>query len=175
LVASIGLFKLVKAAALITFGVAVFVASPGRLARVIEHAIGWSGGAAGRETIMHLVGRLASVPSSTARHLGLFAFAYAAVFLVEGIGLLARRRWAEWLTVAVTASLVPLEIYELVRRPGPGKVVALILNVAIAIYLAHRRIQESPRLRRVFHRRHLMVLAGGGGRGLPTGRRAVRS
>ena len=31
----------------------------------------------------------------------------AAEFLVEGVGLLKKRRWAEWLTVGVTASFIP--------------------------------------------------------------------
>jgi hypothetical protein len=34
----------------------------------------------------------------------------------EGVGLWLRKRWAEWLTVIATSLLVPLELYELVRR-----------------------------------------------------------
>jgi uncharacterized membrane protein (DUF2068 family) len=57
---------------------------------------------------------------------------------------LLRRRWAEWLTVFVTASFIPLELYELSRRFGPGKLVALVLNVAIALYLVWRRLEDRP-------------------------------
>ena len=32
-------------------------------------------------------------------------FGYAAAFVVEGVGLLRMKSWAEWLTVVVTASL----------------------------------------------------------------------
>src|ERR1700744_509745 len=42
---------------------------------------------------------------------------YAAVFAVEGIGLWMEKRWAEWLTVVVTASLIPLEVWEMFHRP----------------------------------------------------------
>src|SRR5271154_3696313 len=36
----------------------------------------------------------------------LITLAYAAVFAVEGIGLWMQKRWAEWLTTVITASLI---------------------------------------------------------------------
>ncbi|HEX4153315.1 MAG TPA: DUF2127 domain-containing protein [Steroidobacteraceae bacterium] len=60
---------------------------------------------------------------------------YAAVFAVEGIGLWMQRRWAEWLTTIITASLIPLEIWELIHKPSIGAVVVIIANVLIVVYL----------------------------------------
>ena len=37
-------------------------------------------------------------------------------FFDEGVSLLLRKRWAEYFTVIVTASFIPLEIYELVKK-----------------------------------------------------------
>jgi uncharacterized membrane protein (DUF2068 family) len=162
LVASIGVFKLVKAVALITFGVGMLVAPPGHWASVIESALGWGGGSAGRETLIRFVARLGTVPPGTARHVAPLALAYAAVFTVEGVGLLARRRWAEWLTVVVTVSFIPLEIYELFRHVSAAKVVALVLNVAIAGYLAYRRIHESRGMPRFARRPNLKLVAEDG-------------
>lgn len=62
-------------------------------------------------------------------------FTYAAVFAIEGIGLWMRKRWAEWLTTIITASLIPLEIWELVQRPNLGKAAVVIANTAIVVYL----------------------------------------
>src|SRR5450755_471234 len=45
--------------------------------------------------------------------------AYTAVVLVEGTGLWLRLRWAEWVTVIATTSLIPFELWELFARP-PG-------------------------------------------------------
>ncbi len=60
---------------------------------------------------------------------------YAAVFAVEGVGLWMQRRWAEWLTTGITASLIPLEVWELIHRPSIGAVLVIIANILIAGYL----------------------------------------
>lgn len=63
---------------------------------------------------------------------------YALVFLVEGVGLVLVKRWAEWLTVAVTVSFIPLELWKLVRHATAPAIVTLALNIAIALYLGVR-------------------------------------
>src|ERR1700682_5112969 len=67
--------------------------------------------------------------------LRIVTFAYAAVFAIEGIGLWMQKRWAEWLTTIITASLIPLEFWELFHRPSWGKAAVVIANVIIAAYL----------------------------------------
>ncbi len=62
-------------------------------------------------------------------------FAYATVFAVEGIGLWMQKRWAEWLTTIVTASLIPLELWEFAIRPNVGKAAVVLANAAIVAYL----------------------------------------
>ena len=62
-------------------------------------------------------------------------FAYSALFLVEGTGLFFEKRWAEYLTIVATVSFIPLEIYELLKQPSLLKCVALVINVAIAVFL----------------------------------------
>ena len=58
------------------------------------------------------------------------------------MGLVCKKHWAAWLTVVVTGSFIPLEIYEMVAHFGAGKVVALAINVAIVIYLVWVRLSE---------------------------------
>ena len=64
--------------------------------------------------------------------------AYTLVVLVEGIGLWMRKTWAEWLTVIFTASLVPFELFELLKRP-PGHRLPIFatfcVNLLIVVYL----------------------------------------
>jgi uncharacterized membrane protein (DUF2068 family) len=63
---------------------------------------------------------------------------YASIFAVEGVGLLRRRKWAEYMTTLVTLSFIPLELYELHRHPGLGEVAALVANLLIVTYLVLR-------------------------------------
>jgi uncharacterized membrane protein (DUF2068 family) len=142
-IAAIGLFKLIKAALLITLGIAGLATVPSDLAHHVRHIANWLGVSPGRHAFAHFLGKLSAFDNHTARKLAVASLCYAAVFLVEGIGLLRRRRWAEWLTVVVTASFIPIEIYEGVEHFGAGKIVALVLNVAILGYLLWRRATES--------------------------------
>ena len=142
LVAAIGVFKLMKAAVLAALGVAALGSVPETFVRSATHVLAWTGAFLGHRAVRAALERVLAMKEHTLRELGAVSLIYAAVFLVEGVGLLARRRWAEWMTVIVTASFVPFEIYELARRPGVGKVLALGLNVAIVVYLARRRMRE---------------------------------
>jgi uncharacterized membrane protein (DUF2068 family) len=74
--------------------------------------------------------------ASRVHALRIVTFAYAAIFATEGIGLWMQKRWAEWLTVIITASLIPLEVWELIFRPNIGKAAVLVGNTVIVIYLA---------------------------------------
>ena len=142
-IAVIGVFKLSKAALLITLGIAGLAAGPSELAHHVRHLASWLGISPGHHALAQFLGKLRAFDDHTARELAVASLCYAAVFLVEGIGLLCRRRWAEWLTVVVTASFIPIEIYEGVEHFGASKIVALTLNVAILGYLLWRRVSES--------------------------------
>jgi uncharacterized membrane protein (DUF2068 family) len=144
LVFLIGLFKIAKATLLVLVGAGALLGVPDAVVRSILEALQWVG-ALGHHAVDSAVARLIYADGHELREVALGALAYAAVFMVEGVGLLRGRRWAEWLTVVVTASFIPFEIYELVRHPGAGKVAALVLNVAIVVYLTLRRLKDRRR------------------------------
>jgi uncharacterized membrane protein (DUF2068 family) len=78
--------------------------------------------------------------------LRMVTLAYAAVFAVEGVGLWMEKRWAEWLTTIITASLIPLEAWEIFYRPTIGKVLILLANLAVVGYLVwHVRKTQALR------------------------------
>jgi uncharacterized membrane protein (DUF2068 family) len=70
-------------------------------------------------------------------------FAYATLFLVEGVGLWKGLHWAEILTVIATSSLIPVEIYEVHHRFTAGRVAVLVGNVAVVAYLIWRMRREA--------------------------------
>jgi uncharacterized membrane protein (DUF2068 family) len=79
--------------------------------------------------------------------LRIVTLAYAVLFATEGIGLWMQKRWAEWLTTIITASLIPLEVWELLFRPNIGKAAVLVANIAIVVYLIwHVRSRGKHRL-----------------------------
>jgi len=88
-----------------------------------------------RPWIRHLVARLGRLRNHEVKLFGVAAIAYGMLELVEGGGLFARKRWAEWLTVIATSLLIPFEVYEVVRHPSWLKAVGIVVNVAIVIYL----------------------------------------
>ena len=76
------------------------------------------------------------------------SFIYAALLLTEATGLWLRRRWAEYFTIIVTGSFIPLEIYELARRFTGTRLAIIVVNVAIVAYLVRNlrvtRHQRAP-------------------------------
>jgi uncharacterized membrane protein (DUF2068 family) len=59
------------------------------------------------------------------------------LFLTEGTGLLFRKRWAEWLTIVATSSLMPIEVYERVKEFTGVRLLALLINDAVVLYLIY--------------------------------------
>ena len=62
-------------------------------------------------------------------------FAYSALALTEGVGLVLEKVWAEYLTLALTVSFLPWELYELSRHPNWFRVSLLLINLAVLWYL----------------------------------------
>jgi hypothetical protein len=73
--------------------------------------------------------------STTLYALAAAAALYAVLEGVEAVGLWRQKRWAEYLTFVATVVFIPYEIYELARSVSAFKVIALIVNIAIALYL----------------------------------------
>jgi uncharacterized membrane protein (DUF2068 family) len=88
-----------------------------------------------RHGILHDLERLVTLQSGTLRIVALIAAAYAVLEGAEAIGLWLMKRWAEYLTFVATVALLPVECYELTKRVSVFKIVALVINLAIAIYL----------------------------------------
>ncbi len=82
------------------------------------------------------------------REIGIATFAYSGIALTEGVGLLLRKVWAEYLTLILTISFLPWELYELARRPTWIRLALLVINLAVLWYLLWllRRKQAVPRM-----------------------------
>jgi uncharacterized membrane protein (DUF2068 family) len=97
-----------------------------------------SGGGAAASRVRGVLGYLRKAFEYSPTHLVVLAsisLSLAALEAVEAVGLWFNKRWAEYLTFIVTTLFIPYEIYELTLKISVLKVVALVLNVLVVLYL----------------------------------------
>ncbi len=134
---AIALFKLVKAGLLIALGVgALSLVHDRDTAGTLRHVVAELRIDPKNRFIHGAIARLSGLDARRLAELGVGTFVYAAVFLTEGTGLLFRKRWAEYLTILVTTSFIPFEVYEMVHAPSVLKAVGIAVNTLIVGYLA---------------------------------------
>jgi uncharacterized membrane protein (DUF2068 family) len=131
----IAAFKLLKAVALIAAGVGALRLLHKDVAAIAEHWIDMFQVDPHNHFIDLLLTKLANVDDRRLKELSLGTFVYAAIFLVEGVGLALKKRWAEYFTIITTSSLLPIETYELTRHVSVGRSLALVINLAVVAYL----------------------------------------
>ena len=123
-------FKDAKTSIKHTFDEAIPAAKP--LARVFDYDLDAS----------PTVERLRHLLDSDQHTLNLVAgglLAYAALQLVEGVGLFLLKRWGEYVAVVGTSAFIPLEVYELTHEASPLKAAALLINLVAVVYLVHSK------------------------------------
>lgn len=87
--------------------------------------------------INQLLEKAAGIDDRKLQQIGAGSFFYSALLITEGIGLLLRKHWAEYFAIILTASLIPLEIYEVAKHFTTLRVAVLLSNIAVVIYLVH--------------------------------------
>jgi len=88
-----------------------------------------------RTFLLKQLNRLVGLNPKTLGILLLTAVAYCLIEGVEAVGLWRGRRWAEYLTAVATAGFLPFEVDELLHRVTVGRLLALVVNLAVLIYL----------------------------------------
>jgi uncharacterized membrane protein (DUF2068 family) len=134
----IAVFKFFKCAMLIALGLGAFRLLHRDIGGFAEHWVEALRLDPGNRWVERALARAGNVRPEQIKQLGLVSFLYAGLFLAEGTGLWLEKRWGEWLTVIITSTLVPVEIYEIYRHPSVVKVSVLVINVAIVGYLIWR-------------------------------------
>lgn len=146
MLSAIALFKLVKAVTLVALGIGALSLVHGADAfTVVRHSLSEAGIDPNHRLVSDAIGKVSGMDNKRLEALSVGTFVYAAIFLVEGAGLLFRKHWAEFLTLFVTASFIPFEIYEIARKPSVLKGVGLFVNALIVAYLALRLWREHQR------------------------------
>ena len=134
----IAVFKFIKGAVLLAlaFGALTFFLHKD-VASEVEHWLDQLRIDPDNQFVGALLSKLQLVHSKELKELSALGAGYAALFLTEGTGLLFRKRWAEWLTIVATSSLMPFEVYELVKEFTAVRLLALLVNAAVVLYLIY--------------------------------------
>ena len=139
----IAIFRHVKAVLLITTGLATLrLVRPGAVKQVTDWVAAMPF-AMQHEFVGRTLAKVTRLPPKRIQELAVVLFLYAALFIVEGIGLWMGKVWAEWLTIVATTSFIPFEVYEVVNKVTVLRVSILVANIAIVIYLVYRRLHPE--------------------------------
>jgi uncharacterized membrane protein (DUF2068 family) len=131
----IAVFKFLKACALLLVGFGALHFLHRDLAATISHWVDLLRIDPHNHYLLWLMEKVTKVDETRLREFSVGTFFYAALFFTEGAGLALRKRWAEYLTIISTSSLLPLEVYELSHRPTIARFALLLVNLAVVAYL----------------------------------------
>jgi uncharacterized membrane protein (DUF2068 family) len=132
---AIGIFKLLKSAFFFCMGIGAFHLMHRDLANeAMRLATALRFDPEGRITSL-LMEKVTLIDPQKLREIGFATFAYSAIALTEGVGLMLEKVWAEYLTLSLTVMFLPWELYELARRPSGMRVGLLLINLAVLGYL----------------------------------------
>ena len=144
----IAAYKLLQAALLVSVAVGALKLLHKDVADVLTNlAMGLRMNPEGR-LVGFLLDKAALLDDHRLRQISLFLFLYAGLGLLEGIGLMLEKVWAEYFTAIITASFLPLEIFELMHRVTWFRVALLIANLAVLAYLVSHLIRRRTAFRR---------------------------
>lgn len=132
---AIGLFKLAKAIFFFCVGVgAIHLLHKDLEDEVMRLALKFKFDPESRFVAL-LLDKVDLIDAHRLRQIGVATFGYSALALTEGVGLLLEKVWAEYLTLILTISFLPWELYELARRPDWFRLSLLLINLAVLWYL----------------------------------------
>jgi uncharacterized membrane protein (DUF2068 family) len=131
----IGLFKLAKAIFFFCIGVgAIHLLHKDLEDEVMRLALRFRFDPESRFVSL-LLDKVDLIDAHRLRQISVATFSYSALALTEGVGLLLEKVWAEYLTLILTVSFLPWEIYELFRRPDWFRASLFLINLAVLGYL----------------------------------------
>lgn len=89
-----------------------------------------------RLVINKLLQEVSIVNDHRLRELSAFTFGYAALDVIEGTGLILEKRWAEYVTLVITAAFLPIEMVKFAHHPNIWTFLLTFVNLIVVLYLA---------------------------------------
>jgi uncharacterized membrane protein (DUF2068 family) len=102
------------------------------LLRPLAGKVGWD---LDHSKIVIAIRHLLELKAATLTWVAIGLGVYAVVEFIEAVGLWLLKRWGEYFAVIATSFGLPIEIYELTERVTVVRAGALIVNVALIVYI----------------------------------------
>jgi uncharacterized membrane protein (DUF2068 family) len=131
----IAAFKLFKGIALLAVGIGALKLLHKDVASEVEQWINYLRVDPHNHYIQKLLMKLGLLDDRKLKELSVGTFLYSALLITEGVGLALKKRWAEYVTIISTSSLLPLEIIEIAHRVDFTRVALFLVNIAVVVYL----------------------------------------
>ena len=131
----IAVFKLLKGLALLAIGIGALKLLHKDVASEVERWVNYLRVDPQNYYIHKLLAKVGLLNDRKLKELSVGTFFYSALLLTEGVGLAFKQRWAEYFTIITTASLLPLEVFEIARRLSFARIALFLVNIAIVVYL----------------------------------------
>jgi uncharacterized membrane protein (DUF2068 family) len=138
----IGIGKMLKASVLTGVAIAALLLVHHDVVEVLRHWVHVLGIAPGGRLVREALEEAGVLTDTRLREIGIVLLVYASLFAIEGTGLLLRRRWGEWVSIVITGSFIPIEVYETAREPHLGRILGTLVNIAAVAYLVQRVRQQ---------------------------------
>jgi uncharacterized membrane protein (DUF2068 family) len=132
---AIGLFKLGKALLFFGLGVGAFHLLHKDLDDELTKLTSALGFDPESRTVSLLLEKVDLIDAHRLKQIGFATFAYSALALTEGVGLMLEKVWAEYLTLSLTVGFLPWELYELAKEPNLFRFSLLVINLLVLGYL----------------------------------------
>jgi uncharacterized membrane protein (DUF2068 family) len=102
------------------------------LIRPLANQVGWN---PDNSKLLQHIDHAFSLSPTTLAWIAAGLFGYAAIELIEAIGLWLMTRWGEYFAVVATGVFLPLEVYEITEKVTAFRAIALVINVAAVVWL----------------------------------------
>ena len=145
--AVIAVFKVVKGLLLLLLGLGLLKLVHAEIATLFSLLIEALHLNADSRLIHELVLKVDALQPHSVLLAGVVSLGYAAMLLVEGVGLWLELAWAAYLTVVSTSLLLPFELYEVIERVSMLRVGVLLLNLISVLYLVSQLKRHTLRAR----------------------------
>ncbi|MFP5227217.1 MAG: DUF2127 domain-containing protein [Acidobacteriota bacterium] len=144
---AIGAFKLLQGALFVLLGIGAIRLLHKDLMQVAEHFILAMRFDPEGRFVNLFMDKVAMIDPHRLKQISAAIFGIATLDLVEGTGLVLEQVWAEYVTLVLTASFLPWEFFEVMRRATWMRLGLLVINLAVVFYLVYY-VQARMRERR---------------------------